>query len=271
MIYKTSLERREERLALLKIKTEEHELKKSKAAAAASQEEEEAKETAATPAQKQAPKDFDNTAHLKQLRHAAFWDIDATLASGLVDEWIVAAKNKAKATGAQVEEYVPPPLGTGLWSKPAPVPGPGVPSTQAAPAGPAPSAVAEPPTASLSGKALSASDAALHLENVKARLNAFLSALAQRAAADPSGITYPTADASSHPSGHPPMAQPPPLPEKLVPIIGSDVVGQLPSTGVFTAAGVSSINNPASKNGGVPQTKPGPTDAGTPPAINSSG
>jgi hypothetical protein len=241
MIYKRSLERREERMMALKIKTEEHELKKSKAAAA-SQEQEEAKETAG-PSQKKAPKDFDNTAHIQLLRHAAFWDVDAILASGLVDEWIVAVENKSKAMGAQVQGYIPPPLGTGLWSKPAPVPEPGVPSAHAAPAGAA---------ATSSGKALSASDAASHLANVMARINAFMSALAQRAAADPSGITYPMADASSHTSGHQPTTQPSPPREEPAQIVGP------------TEA---QINSQISQQ----SAKPGPTDAGTTPAINPSG
>ena len=67
--------------------------------------------------------DFDNTEDIARLRKESFRDVDEYLASGEVDDKIVEAKRKAKAAGAQVEEYVPPPLGTGLWSKPA-KPGP---------------------------------------------------------------------------------------------------------------------------------------------------
>jgi hypothetical protein len=121
-----------------------------------------------------------------------------------------------------------------------------------------------------------------------ARINAFLSALAQRAEVDPSGLAQPEATkalvasviaakaaapaavaetpattanpkeslsgkspatpealASSHPSGHPPTAQPSPHLGTSMPIIGSPISQQ-----------------PA---------KPGPTVAGTAPAINPSG
>ena len=67
--------------------------------------------------------DFDNTEDIARLRKESFRDVDEYLASGEVDDKIVEAKRKAKAAGAQVEEYVPPPLGTGLWTKPA-KPGP---------------------------------------------------------------------------------------------------------------------------------------------------
>jgi hypothetical protein len=185
IMYKHSLERREERMMALKIKTEELELKKSKAAAAASQEEEEANETAptATPAQKKAPKDFDNTALIELMRRVYFKDVDALLASGLVDELIVAAKNKAKAAGAQVEEYVPPPLGTGLWSKPAPASAPAVSPTQAAASSGIPSAIAQQATAEATGAATVATPA-----DVMARINAFLAAYAKKEAASSSGI-----------------------------------------------------------------------------------
>jgi hypothetical protein len=64
------------------------------------------------------------------------------LASGEVDDKIVEAKRKAKEAGAEVEEYVPPPLGTGLWNKPAPAAVPGSPPGQTTPNGVAASAVA---------------------------------------------------------------------------------------------------------------------------------
>jgi hypothetical protein len=67
--------------------------------------------------------DFDNTEDIAHMRKESFRDVDEYLASGEVDDKIVEAKRKAKAAGAQVEEYVPPPLGTGLWTKPA-KPGP---------------------------------------------------------------------------------------------------------------------------------------------------
>ncbi|HWY31066.1 MAG TPA: hypothetical protein VNX46_09945, partial [Candidatus Acidoferrum sp.] len=236
--------------------------------------------------QKKAPKDFDNTAIIELMRRAMFKDVDALLASGLVDELLVTVLNKPKADGSQVQNYVPPPLGTGLWSKPAPssVPGPGVLPTPAAAASGIPSAIAQRATAE--------APAASHPADVMARINAFLEAYAKKEAADssgiPSGIALATTEAqqavtealaasnpgttaaapaavaetpaitatpmasaaSLHPSGHPPTAQPSPLWGE----------GDRRSDEVRP-------NSPLSQQ----PAKPSPTPAGTAPAINPSG
>jgi hypothetical protein len=258
MIYKISLERREERLMALKIKTEELELKKSKAVAAVSQEEEETNETAATatPAQKKAPKDFDNTALIELMRRVYFKDVDALLASGLVDDLLVSVLNKPKAGGAPGQNYVPPPLGTGLWSKPSPTASPTA-SSSGIPSAIAQSAAAEAQQATPETPATS--DAASHPKpaDVMARINAFLVAYAKKEAADSSGLAQPAATEALAPS-----AQPLPIPEKPVPTIGAD-----PSGKALAATDAAPNNSPIS-----PQpAKPGPAAAGTTPEINPSG
>jgi hypothetical protein len=93
------------------------------------------------------------------MRREYFRDVDTLLASGIPDAMIVEAKRKAKEAGAEVEEYVPPPLGTGLWSKP-------------------------DPAASLSGKALAAPSAGT--KSTMAQLSAMALAVINTAS-NPSG------------------------------------------------------------------------------------
>jgi hypothetical protein len=110
--YEKDQARQEYRKELLKIKKADLELRAKQA---------EARQKAAD--NNGSADDFDNTEDIAHLRKESFRDVDEYLASGEVDDKIVEAKRKAKAAGAQVEEYVPPPLGTGLWTKPA-KPGP---------------------------------------------------------------------------------------------------------------------------------------------------
>jgi hypothetical protein len=142
MSYEKDQARQEYRKELLKIKKADQEIRAKKAKQA------EARQKAAD--NNSNAEDFDNTEDIAHMRKESFREVDEYLASGEVDDKIVEAKRKAKAAGAKVEEYVPPPLGTGLWSKPAPAPAPGSPPGQTNSAGSATANVAgtTTPTAS---------------------------------------------------------------------------------------------------------------------------
>jgi hypothetical protein len=127
MSYEKDQARQEYRKELLKIKKADLELRAKKAAQA------EARQKAAD--NNGYTEDFDNTEDIARMRKESFRDVDEYLASGEADDKIVEAKRKAKAAGAKVEEYVPPPLGTGLWTKPAPTPVTGSPHGQSNSAG----------------------------------------------------------------------------------------------------------------------------------------
>ncbi len=157
MMYKHSLQRREERLETLKIKKADHEFKISKAATAT---QEEANETVAG---RKGPKDFDNTAFIKVMREESLKEANTPEMIALVDKMIMEADAQARAAGMKIPLYVPseplptaqpsppreeslPIIGSNAATHPTaraashPVPRPGLPSAQAAPAGAAISA-----------------------------------------------------------------------------------------------------------------------------------